>query len=995
MADGSLNFNTKIDTNGFDKGSKNITSKALELQRKIKSTETEIKNLTKSLNEMSGTKVETNSVKKLTSDIEKADQKLADLYAQSHKMEDTKLSDLSSLGFDVNGDDAYAILEQDKAFQKLQQEIAKTETTLSEYEAKLKDIKANGGVVNAEETEEYKKKQQKLSELTDKLKVYKKQLSETKKSEQSVAKSANKSSNSIKKSGNSADSASKQLSGLSKKLKMIKNMLLSMMVFKVFSAIIDSIKTGFENLAQASPKVNTNLSKLMSSLTQLKNSLASVFAPILSVITPILTKFISILTSVIDKVASFFAALSGQKTYTKAISIQQDYAKSLDKSNKAEKERLASFDKINKLDNKSKDSGDVDPKNMFKTQKVDTGMGKIAEDFKNTVSKLFEPLQSAWDAKGKPVVDSIKNMFSSIKDLLSAIGHSFATVWTNGTGQKTVELLLSIWTNINNTIANIAKQLKTAWTTDSLGTELVQHVADIWNTILKYIDRITKKISEWAGNLDFTPLLNGLNEIEKALQPFAANVGQGLEWFFDNVLLPIGKWTVENIVPNFLEAIAGALKLINNVWKSAKPVLQYLWESFLQPIGKWVGDKISEFFSGLAKVLTDISKNQTAVDVLTGIALAIGTLVTVWKLWNVAIGIWNALLAVNPLTWIIAAIAAVVAAVVLCITYWDKIKETIGAVWDWICDLFKSVGDWIWTNMLEPIVNFFKSAWDTIKNIWSAVTGFFKGIWDGIKNIFNAVVDYFKKQFLAAWTGVKIVWSAVKEFFQGIWDGICSVFSAVGTWFKEKFEIAWNGVKIVWSAVTGFFSGIWNGIKKVFNVVVDWFGDIFSKAWEKIKSVWGGVKKWFKDLFNGIWSIIKGIINSIIGGFESVVNAIIKGINVLISGVDWIVSSVGDLFGQDWNVPKIPEVHIPKLATGTVVPANYGNFLATLGDNKREPEVVSPLSTMKQAFKEAMSESNFGGNQPIVIETNGDLDGIVSLLNLQIKKQDRLAGATI
>lgn len=992
MADGSLNFNTKIDTNGFDKGSKNITSKALELQRKIKSTETEIKNLTKSLNELSGTKVETNSVKNLTSDIEKAEQKLSELYAQSHKMEDAKLSDLSSMGFDVNGDDVYAILEQDVAFQKLQQEIAKAETTLSEYEAKLKDIKANGGVVNAEETEEYKKKQQKLSELTDKLKVYKKQLSETKKREQSVAKSANKSSNSIKKSGNSADSASKQLSGLSKKLKMIKNMLLSMMVFKVFSAIIDSIKTGFENLAQASPKVNTNLSKLMSSLTQLKNSLASAFAPILSVITPILTKFISILTSVIDKVASFFAALSGQKTYTKAISIQQDYAKSLNKSNKAEKERLASFDKINKLDNKSKDNGDVKPKDMFKTQKTDTGMSKIADDFKNTISKLFEPLQNAWDAKGKPVVDSIKNMFSSIKDLLTAIGHSFATVWTNGTGQKTVELLLSIWTNISNTIANIAKQLKTAWTTDNLGTELVQHAADIWNTILKYIDRITKKISEWAGNLDFTPLLNGLNEIEKALQPFAANVGQGLEWFFDNVLLPIGKWTVENIVPKFLEAIAGALKLINKVCDAAKPFLQYLWKEFLQPIGKWVGSAISDFFSGLAKALTDITNNKSAVDFLAGLAVTIGTLAAAWKILNVVVGLWRS---IDPFQWIVIGIVAVIAAITLCITYWDKIKETIGAVWDWICDLFKSVGDWIWTNMLEPIVEYWELAWVGIKKIWSAVTGFFQGIWDGIKNIFNAVVDYFKKQFLAAWTGVKIVWSAVKEFFQGVWDGICSVFSAVGTWFKEKFELAWAGVKIAWSAVKEFFSGIWNGIKKVFSVVSDWFGDIFSAAWDKIKSAWSGVRKWFKDLFNGIWSIIKGIINNIISGFESVVNAIIKGINVLISGVDWIVSSVGDIFGQDWNVPKIPEVHIPKLATGTVVPANYGNFLATLGDNKREPEVVSPLSTMKQAFKEAMSESNFGGNQPIVIETNGDLDGIVSLLNLQIKKQDRLAGATI
>ena len=52
------------------------------------------------------------------------------------------------------------------------------------------------------------------------------------------------------------------------------------------------------------------------------------------------------------------------------------------------------------------------------------------------------------------------------------------------------------------------------------------------------------------------------------------------------------------------------------------------------------------------------------------------------------------------------------------------------------------------------------------------------------------------------------------------------------------------------------------------------------------------------------------------------------------------------------------------LATGTVVPPRAGMFAAILGDNNRETEVVSPLSTMKQALKEALAESNISsGNQ--------------------------------
>lgn len=69
-----------------------------------------------------------------------------------------------------------------------------------------------------------------------------------------------------------------------------------------------------------------------------------------------------------------------------------------------------------------------------------------------------------------------------------------------------------------------------------------------------------------------------------------------------------------------------------------------------------------------------------------------------------------------------------------------------------------------------------------------------------------------------------------------------------------------------------------------------------------------------------------------------------------------------------WQAPQIPY-----LAQGTVVPPNK-EFLAMLGDNKREPEVVSPLSTIEQAVKNAMSQMG-GGQKEIVIKVPIYLDG--------------------
>ena len=63
---------------------------------------------------------------------------------------------------------------------------------------------------------------------------------------------------------------------------------------------------------------------------------------------------------------------------------------------------------------------------------------------------------------------------------------------------------------------------------------------------------------------------------------------------------------------------------------------------------------------------------------------------------------------------------------------------------------------------------------------------------------------------------------------------------------------------------------------------------------------------------------------------------------------------------------------ISALATGSVIPPNR-QFLAVLGDNKQEPEVVAPLSTIRQAVTEALSARGYGGSTPfnVILEMNG------------------------
>lgn len=137
--------------------------------------------------------------------------------------------------------------------------------------------------------------------------------------------------------------------------------------------------------------------------------------------------------------------------------------------------------------------------------------------------------------------------------------------------------------------------------------------------------------------------------------------------------------------------------------------------------------------------------------------------------------------------------------------------------------------------------------------------------------------------------------------------------------------------------------GLHNGISAMLLHPIN----LIKKLVTNLLSPFNGLKKVFAGIFSGVWSAIKPIINSMLSGIEGLINGFINGINSMITAVDKIAEALGGLFGQDWHVEKIPELHIPKLARGGLVKAPT---LAMVGDNRNartDPEVVAPLSKLR------------------------------------------------
>jgi hypothetical protein len=179
--------------------------------------------------------------------------------------------------------------------------------------------------------------------------------------------------------------------GLVAMYSMFRRIMMRMILMKAIVAVINSIKTGIDNLVHYSSDLNGAFSDLKSSSVQLKNSLATAFSPILTMIIPYITQLISWLNTAMNYISQFWAVLGGKNTYTRAKKQVVDYAKSLKGASKEAKGALAAFDEINVLnkDEGAGGGGEATGAGAFEEAPVDSAFAEMVEKVKAALEAIL------------------------------------------------------------------------------------------------------------------------------------------------------------------------------------------------------------------------------------------------------------------------------------------------------------------------------------------------------------------------------------------------------------------------------------------------------------------------------------------------------------------------------------------------------------------------------------------------------------------------------
>lgn len=685
----------------------------------------------------------------------------------------------------------------------------------------------------------------------------------------------------------------------------------------VLPMIVKGITAMAQSLAQS---LMTN-EQFSNSLAQIKTNLMVAFTPIYQAILPAINTLMAALAKASAYVASFISQLFG-KTYQQSFQATQglidakdamgvygtasdkaaDSVKGAAKANEVLQRSLMGFDAINKIDdNSNTDTGDdtgnetVSNAPVLVQPTIDPSMLDAAtipwvEKFKNVLARIFDPFKEAWAAEGQNTINSMKTALGNVWQLIKDIGESFLDVWTNGSGTLVLTNILQIFQGIFDLIGNIAGGLDEAWNKNETGTAIVQALFDIFNTILGTIRNIISATADWAGKLDFSPLLTSVKKLLEAIAPFTETVGKGLEWFWNNVLLPIAGWAIQTAVPTFLDMLSAALEALNTVLTVLQPLGQWLFDNLLKPLAEWAGDVFILAMQTITDLLGQFSTWCTDhQETIQNIVIIVGSFVAAFLL-----------------------VHGAVQSVVGVIKTAKSVIKTLGAAFQF---LTSPIG--IATVAIGAAIAIGVLLW---KN-WDTISAKAKEVWEFVKKKFQEFMDFLKNVFTHDWT---TEFGVIGKVVNGLLKNITNIVRDIKQVFKGIIDF-----------VVGVFTGDW------------------SRAWDGIKNILSGVWNSFVDIVKSPLNIVIGLVNGLLYGIEVMVNGIAGALNsISIDLPGWLEDLTGfSSIGFDlsyWSAPQIPY-----LAQGGYVKANTPQ-LAMIGDNKQHGEIVAPENKMQEMVNAAV-----------------------------------------
>ena len=553
---------------------------------------------------------------------------------------------------------------------------------------------------------------------------------------------------------------------------------------------------------------------------------------------------------------------------------------------------LMGFDKINRLD--------APAASTSYTSSGNTGTGSGAGQ------QLGQNVDFGNLAQGEDVIDKVDNkftkMFENITRLAQPATDALKRLWSDGLAK------------LGNFSANALKDFYQSF------------LVPVGKWVLgKGIPEFVNALNDGLSNVHYEVIQNGLHNLWLVLTPFATNVGEGLLWFWKNVLVPLGTWTANEVVPRFLDTLRIAIEAFNNIITALQPLFQWFWDSVLQPIANWVADSFLGEWDNINQKLQAFSdwcaENPGIIQAVTTVALSFAA---AWGVVTAAMSAWNAIALItntvitglgaaigfltSPIGIAIVAITALIAGGIALYKNWDKISAKL-------------------------------------KKIWEGIQKFAGEIWGGIKDTISKVHD-------AIANALSVVWEKITSTLSTVWNNLKSTVESVFGSIRDK-------ISEVWATISETGKKIWDGIHDTISGILNKIADTASSVGSRISNALVGafqnILKLIKVPINGMIGLINGLIKGVVTGINYVLQAFNK---LRISIPRWVPGIGGNTLGFNFATLNAPQ--IPKLAEGGYVKPNTPQ-LAMIGDNRHQGEVVAPEKKLKQMAAEAVREAGGTG----------------------------------
>jgi phage tail tape measure protein, TP901 family len=314
----------------------------------------------------------------------------------------------------------------------------------------------------------------------------------------------------------------------------------------------------------------------------------------------------------------------------------------------------------------------------------------------------------------------------------------------------------------------------------------------------------------------------------------------------------------------------------------------------LQPLAATVFDGVANALDYLTpKMESFISWAQENPELIKGIAIALGVMSAAIFVAAAAQWVMNSALLASPITWIIVGIGLIIAAIVLLITNWDSVKDTLlgawdaivnawGAAWDWIKGFFSGIWDGITefiAGIPDAISNFLSGAWDTI-------SGLFTQMWDGLVEFITNIPQMIMDGLGTVWDGLgelwSLAWEGIKDVLYGALVGLLFVVIGIPQIIYTFLSELWNDLpaiwESIWNGITSFFSNLWNGFLSTVTSIGSNIVNFATNLWNNLPAIWdniwNGVKNFFSNAWNGLLNTASDIGNNVVNFVSNLWNSI-------------------------------------------------------------------------------------------------------------------------